>query len=237
MSMQCKLCLQEKPLIKESHIIPRKFFQKASDNIDKGFGSVKHGDRAGRLYSIKSKSYQLQSGIHVRDILCGDCEQKLGIFDNSAQTILLQNKDIEKNDENLWKVPNIHYTKLKLFFMSVLWRSQICDHHFFSAVKLTSDLEAQLRDMIIQQNSDIENKFPVILLRYSGVEANNFYVSKWDQPCEMYYFRLGNYTFIIKVDENSWPDPFQEYMLKPEEDLLIPVLPYKETKGYHCSLD
>lgn len=236
--MQCKLCLQEKPLIKKSHIIPRKFFKKASDNISKGFAPVNPGDKASRLYSKKSKSIQIQSGIHVPDILCGDCEQKLGVFDNYAQTILLEDKYVEKDDnENLWKIPNIDYTRLKLFFMSVLWRSQICDHVFFSALKLTSDLEAQLRDMIIKENSDVENKLSVILLRESGEEANNFSVYRWDKPCEMYKFRLGNYTFIIKVDENSWSDSFQKYMLKPEQDLLIPVRPYKETKEYQSHLD
>ncbi len=72
--MQCKLCLQEKELIKKSHIIPRQFFHKASDNIAKGFGNVSHGDKVGRLYSKNSKSQQIQSGIYVPNILCKDCE-------------------------------------------------------------------------------------------------------------------------------------------------------------------
>ncbi|HEX8574656.1 MAG TPA: hypothetical protein VF677_00015 [Flavobacterium sp.] len=236
--MQCKLCLQDKPLTKESHIIPRQFFHNASDNIDKGFGSVKHGDKASRLYSKKSKSQQIQSGIYVSDILCRDCEQRLGVFDNYAQSILLAEKNIEKDDKaNLWKVPNINYKKLKLFFISVLWRSHICNHSFFSAVNLTSNLETKLRDMIVEENPDSENNFSVFLLRYREVEAIKFAVYKWKQPCEMYMFRLGYYAVFIKVDENSWPYIFQKHMLKPEQDLLIPVQNYKKTKEYQSDID
>lgn len=237
--MQCKLCLEEKPLIGESHIIPKRFFLKASDHIHKGFGFVKTGDKANWLYSKKAKPKQVQNGVYVPDILCENCEQKLGVFDNYAQTILLTDKYIEKDDkENLWKVRNVDYRRLKLFFISVLWRSQICNDSFFSAVNLTSDLEAELRDMIIKNNPDSENKFSVLLLRHSGVEAIKFAVYRWEQPCKMYKFRLGSYTFIIKIDENSWAESFQEYMLKPEQDLLIPVLgDYKLTKEYQKDLD
>jgi hypothetical protein len=238
--MQCKLCLQDKPLIGESHIIPKQFFHKAPGNIDKAFGSVKPGDKANRLYSNKSKSKQIQSGIHVPDILCEDCEQKLGVFDNYAQTTLLREKKIQKNDkENLWKVPasDFNYRKFKLFVMSVLWRSQICEHSFFSAIKLTSDLEAELRDMIIKGNPDSENKFSVVFLRYPEIEANTFSVYRENQPCERYKFRLGHFTFMIKVGGNIYCDFFKKYMLKPQQDLLIPLRSYKETKEYHSILD
>ena len=240
--MQCKLCFQEKPLTENSHIIPKKFFQKAFINIPKGFAPENYGDKANRLYSKESKSRNQQSGIHVKNILCESCEQKLGVFDNYAQTILLNNdKYLKKDDkEKVWKLQNIDYDyiKLKLFFMSVLWRSQICSDSFFSQVELTSDSEAKLRDMIINKNPGSENEFSVLLLKYLGEEAESFSVSRGKQLCEVYMFRLGNYTFYIKVDENSWPDLFQEYMLKPEQDLLIPDGgPYKETKSYQSDVD
>jgi len=236
--MQCKLCLQDKPLIQESHIIPRGFFRNASDNIDKEFGSVKPGDKASWLYSKESKSKQIQCGIYVADILCKDCEQKLGILDNYGQTILLAEKNVEKDDKkNLWKVPNINYKKLKLFFISVLWRSHICNHSFFSAVNLTSNLEIKLREMIVEENPGSENEFSVFLLRYREVEAIKFTIYKWKQPCETYNFRLGYYAVFIKVDENSWPDTFQKYMLKPEQELLISIQNYKETREYQSDID
>jgi len=240
--MQCKLCLQEKPLIKKSHIIPKKFFQQAFINIPKGFAPENYGDKAYRLYSKESKSRNQPSGIHVKNILCESCEQKLGLFDNYAQTILLNNdKYLKKDDKkNVWKLQNIDYDyiKLKLFFMSVLWRSQICSDSFCSQVELTSDSEAKLRDMIINKNPGSENEFSVLLLKYLGEEAESFSVARGKQLCEVYMFRLGNYTFYIKVDENSWPDLFQEYMLKPEQNLLIPDGGfYKETKSYQSDVD
>jgi hypothetical protein len=91
--------------------------------------------------------------------------------------------------------------------------------------------------MIVEENPDSENNFSVFLLRYREVEAIKFAVYKWKQPCEMYMFRLGYYAVFIKVDENSWPYIFQKHMLKPEQDLLIPVQNYKKTKEYQSDID
>jgi hypothetical protein len=236
--MQCKLCLQEKELIKKSHIIPRQFFHKASDSIAKGFGNVSNGDKVGRLYSKNTKSQQMQSGIHVPNILCKDCEQKLGVFDNYAQSVLLNNNNIEKHeDKGLWKIKNVDYKKLKLFFVSVLWRSQICKHDFFNKVNLTKDLEDELRGMIMGEDPGDESDFSVLLLRYQGKEANHFSVKKWQTSFEGYYFRIGNYTFIINVDAQDFPSSFLQYILTANSPLLIPIIVYKDTKEYEFILN
>jgi hypothetical protein len=236
--MPCKLCLQEKELRNKSHIIPRQFFHKASKNIAKGFGNVSQGDKVGRLYSKNTKSKQMQSGIHVPNILCGDCEQKLGVFDGYAQTVLLNNNDIEKHEgKGLCKIKKVDYKKLKLFFLSVLWRSQICKHDFFNEVNLTKDLEDELRDMIYGEAPGDESDFSVLLLRYEGKEANHFSVKKWQSPFEGYYFRIGNYTFIIKVDDQDFPSSFLQYILTANSPLLIPITDYKATKDYELLIN
>ncbi len=221
--MQCKLCLKERPLIKKSHIIPRQFFHEVSKNIGKGFGDVSHGDTVGRIYSKKTKSKQVPSGIHVPNILCEECEQKLGVFDNYAQTVLLKGKFI-KNDENtLWKLPTVDYKKLKLFFLSILWRSHICNNPFFKEVSLTESLESELRKIIIREEPGDENNFPIFLRKYKGIAAGLFYVLKKQEPFENYHFRIETYEIFIKMDDKNIEDNYKKMLLTPNSPLVIPV--------------
>lgn len=232
--MQCKLCSQEKPLIEKSHIIPRQFFHKMSENIVNDFGDVPHGERVGRTYSKETKSKQAQSGIHVPDILCKDCEQKLGVLDNYAQTILLKSKFIliENEAKTVWKLPNVDYKKLKLFFISVVWRSHICNHPFFQEVNLTDSLESDLRDIIIREEPGDENKFPILLWRYEGKAAEFFAAQKRQEPFEHYYFFLGNYRVIIKIDDKNIEELYKEILLVPNSPLMIEVKDHTTSREY-----
>lgn len=217
--MQCKLCLQEKQkLVKKSHIIPRQFFLASSDDIAKGFGNVSNGDKACRIYSKESKSQQVQNGIHVSNILCDDCEQKIGRFDKEVQDKLLKRQYIKKS-KNFWTIEKIDYKKFRLFFVSLLWRSQICNHYFFEKVKLTKDLEEKLRNMIIREDPGNDSDFSVVICRYREKELNYFSVEKRPKDFELYRFRVGLYDFMISTDYQDFP-----YRLTANSPLLIPIL-------------
>jgi hypothetical protein len=203
-----------------------------SENIAKGFGDVPHGDKVGRTYSKKSKSKQAQSGIYVPNILCKDCEQKLGILDNYAQTTLLKSKFIENEEKTVWKIPIVDYKKLKLFFISVLWRSHICNHPLFQEVNLPDSLEFDLRDIIIREEPGDENKLPIFLWRYEGKAAELFGAKKRQEPFEHYYFFLGNYRVVIKIDHKNIEDLYKEILLVPNSPLIIHVKDHATSREY-----
>ncbi len=236
--MQCKLCLQEKPLIPKSHIIPRQFFHKMSENKD--FGDVSRGERVPRAYSKNTKSKQVQSGIYVPDILCKECEQRLGVLDNYAQTELLKNKPT-KNEEfiylspllSVWQIKNFDYKKLKLFFLSILFRSHICNDEAFENVNLTSALEDELREMIIKEYPGDENKFPVFLWGYKGKFSGYVSVHECEKPFNGYLFRLLDYSCTIQLDDNEIADDIKKTLLTPTDSFKVYVLDHENSQDYN----
>jgi hypothetical protein len=113
--------------------------------VDEHFGGVSTEEKSIRIYSKEQKSKQQQSGLYVADILCKDCEQLLGKWDNYAQSLLLEkmeliNDNSSQNEAGHIEVNEIDYDKLKLFFRSVLWRSSIVKDKSF-LVQYDKDLK------------------------------------------------------------------------------------------------
>jgi hypothetical protein len=135
--MICKLCGKDEKLIK-SHIIPESLWPHR-----------KHGGKQ-KVYSSLSKHYpkRSQKGIYDTAILCENCEKLFSPWDDYAQTLLLS--DIEKNYiiENgkivCFEIKDYDYHKLKLFFISLLWRASVSTHEFFQGVK-ANKFENQLK--------------------------------------------------------------------------------------------
>ena len=158
----CKLCGQKKELIEKSHIFPRHFYHKTTQEIGNHFNDVSQGEKVPRLFSADYKSIQTQCGLYVPDILCGDCENFLGRWDNYAQNFLLKEVNINplgNNDYTIQQVNSFDYKQLKLFFMSVLWRSDISRnkafglYKFFSEVNLGTVWENTLRNLLLKEDS------------------------------------------------------------------------------------
>jgi hypothetical protein len=164
----CKLCGQEKILIDKSHIIPKKFHHHTSHEIQKYFDDDLTD--VAYIYSQNGREKQIQNGLYVGGILCNDCENFIGRWDNYAQKLLIKEINIdaiaEKQEltKEIQKIQNIDYKLLKLFFMSILWRSHITrdnyfviknsksgkseNGQFFKEVNLGNKWELKLRTMI-----------------------------------------------------------------------------------------
>lgn len=251
----CKLCQKQKELISESHIIPRQFYHKIAEIVDKHFGGVSHGEKVTRIYSKEQKSKQKQSGLYVADILCKDCEQLLGKWDNYAQILLLERMELTKanlpsHEAEYIEFKEIDYDKLKLFFMSVLWRSSIVKDksflieydenlkltetcNFFEQVDIGEEWQKQLRNLLLQEKAGDENIFSVLLFKYNGIEANSVQPPiRCRNEVNYYRFRLASYGFLIKVDQRPYPREIKEFIITPNQALKLRVIDYKTTQEY-----
>jgi hypothetical protein len=89
------------------------------------------------MYSQQGREKQIQSGLHVDGILCKDCENSIGKWDEYAQNLLLKEIDIdsifEKQEitKEIQTIENVNYKLLKLFFLSLLWRSHVARNNYF----------------------------------------------------------------------------------------------------------
>ena len=114
--MKCKFCGKNIKLIK-AHIIPEGFFR-----------LLRFGDKPPELHSNKEGVYPKKSpiGVYDKGILCSECDNAIGIWDNYAQDLLLNSFSescaLFQGDVKLgYKIDKYDYEKLKLFFLSVLW--------------------------------------------------------------------------------------------------------------------
>ena len=141
---RCKLCLQERRLVK-AHIIPRSFYK-----------PMLAGDHPPELTSNAPRFHRrrVRIGLYDKSIVCFECEERFKQWDNYAARLLLSKATepkviLDENGEpSAYRLENVDYENLKLFFMSLLWRVAVSSHYFFSQVKLGPH-EAVLREMIL----------------------------------------------------------------------------------------
>ena len=114
----CKFCGKEKELV-QSHIIPK----------------CLHATNQGRMVGINATTKfdmnpNAQNGYKER-LLCADCDNKLGVFDNYAKKFfydIIPNAPTDISDGfNIYNIQSdkFDYEKLYKFFVSVLWRCSI----------------------------------------------------------------------------------------------------------------
>ncbi|BAU63991.1 hypothetical protein STA3757_13600 [Stanieria sp. NIES-3757] len=226
---KCLFCGKNKKLIK-AHIIPKKFYQ-----------NIKIGKKAARIYTQKKKSKQSQSGIYDSNILCKECDNEIfGVWDKYAQKLLIQdfaNNKYQSNsvlDVNYIQIDHFDYQKLKLFFMSVLWRASITQDSFFQHVHLNG-WETQLKNMLLTKNPGTEDQFSTIIILYEGLEANCMPSPRRCKTIDginCYKFRLDKYCFLIKVDQRRFPSSLKSAILRPIHPLIIMYQDYKTTEEY-----
>ena len=167
----CKLCLEEKPLLKESHIIPD-FIYRQSNVYDKNHKitqlEVNDFAQNGRVKKISSSDYE-------SDILCQNCDNvilgKLETYVSKAfyskDKLTDDIKPICKNYKSsngngVTICENLNYTKLKLFLLSILWRANISSRDFFKQIQLGEHGDI-LRKMILDNNPMNYYDYPILI--------------------------------------------------------------------------
>ncbi|MCH8304251.1 MAG: hypothetical protein IIB94_03875 [Candidatus Marinimicrobia bacterium] len=172
--MKCKLCLEEKPLLKKSHIIPN-FMYKGLFTDDHKLFVVSSDDPSNARYTF--------TGEYEGNILCKECDNSIiGGYENYAHTVLYGGKNLKEDQYpyvqnmvtrggiNLLYSINIDYAKFKLFLLSFLWKSSISSRPFFNLVNLGKH-EEPIRQMLIERNPGESDTYPCMLLTFLNVES------------------------------------------------------------------
>jgi len=147
--MKCRLCLEEKKLIK-AHIIP--------DFMHRGLFDEKHQLHKVQLAFDKMPSKKMSTGEYDTAILCAECDNKISEYESYFSKViyggsLLGMKKFKDKDGLIFtEIVNLDYTKTRLFFLSLLWRASITTRPTYSDVKLSQMLEVKIRDMFLNEN-------------------------------------------------------------------------------------
>ncbi|MBL7152624.1 MAG: hypothetical protein ISS79_02835 [Phycisphaerae bacterium] len=95
-------------------------------------------------------------------LLCDDCEQKIGRYEKYFVEVVHYNKHgtAKKHDGRHLLIENLDYKKMKLFFLSLLWRMSITSRPEFKVVSI-GDAEETIREMILKEEPGASTEYSV----------------------------------------------------------------------------
>ena len=129
--MECKFCHQDRKLIK-AHVVPRSFFEINPAELP-------------RLATDKDGTFpkRAPTGIYDTQLVCETCERLISPYDDYAQRLLLADREaasqvVYEEQVIAYNYGAYDYQKLKLFFLSLLWRASESSHTFYRRINLGS---------------------------------------------------------------------------------------------------
>jgi hypothetical protein len=214
---QCRLCLQGKKLIK-AHIVPEGFFR-----------PLWSGNLAPEMHTNSPGKYpkRIPIGVYDSTILCEECGQKMAPWDNYAQEVLLHRfsearKILLQGRTVARRIENFDYRRLKLFFISLLWRSSVSKRDEYNRISL-GPFEDRLKDMILAGEPGGSQDFAVILARFEDPELTAMldpHPEKFDSV-SFCRFCMTGFLAYIKVDQRPAPTFLADFFLRENAPLII----------------
>ncbi|HUT22593.1 MAG TPA: hypothetical protein VMX18_04360 [Candidatus Bipolaricaulota bacterium] len=225
--MKCKLCGEEKVLV-NAHIIPKVFYNYIYKNTN---------DHSLALASSKNnvRKKRVPKGIYDKKILCKECDNSLGVYDDYASRLLLCEFDPGNfiADGQGYKIDKYAFDKLSFFFLSVLWRASITTHELFRRVSL-GPYETKIKDILTMENVDKLNEFNILILRYLDFAGQNSilepFLTRIDKIRFNVIFLGGGYKFFLRVDKQRLPAQNKLNILFMRQDKPLLILVEKDIK-------
>lgn len=224
--MKCKFCGNETALIK-AHVIPAVFFRR-----------IQQGTKILELITNRSGEYTKKSpvGVYDQTIVCSKCESIWQEWDNYAQKLLADaplngRARYHGNQKICYVVNNFEYDKLKLLFISMVWRVSVSSQPFFSRVSL-GQFEDIAKQHIINSDPGDSNDFSVVLSKFDhpltkGILDPYMYCNSGVNYIRFY---LASYMADIKVDHKLTPGSLSRIIMTPNMPLYILCRDFRKSK-------
>lgn len=215
--MKCKLTGNEGKGVR-AHIIPKSFYAIDPERTQ----PVRLITNAEGHYSRKTPI-----GIYDTTIVTEDGERIFSEWDDYASELLLDSKTafepIVHNGETIaFQITDYDYYKLKLFFLSVLWRASASSQHFFRRVELGPH-EESIRNTLLEDNPGDSEWFSVCLAKWSdppdGIGMMDPYRTRLE-GLNYYVMYLEHYIVYFKVDRRIASDAMRAIQLRPKSPLI-----------------
>jgi hypothetical protein len=214
---RCKLCHINTDLVK-AHVIPEAFFI-----------SLRQGQKAPLLVTDRPGEYPKRRPIGEYDstILCTGCERRFGPWDQYAKEVFIDRSDAFSkyyDDQELiaYTVDRIDTTKLRTWFISVLWRASVSQQDYYRFVQL-GPFEEKAKQVVLSGDPGSLDDFSVVLSKWDAT---------WSKVIERpYHCRIDglNYSIVpfldyvahIKIDKRQISDDLRPFVIGAHIQLRI----------------
>lgn len=204
----CKLCKEEKDLIKKSHII--------SDFLHADLYDYNHKLRAISVKDLKEDNPYISkpsSGSYEGGILCNKCDNEIiGNYETYISKVLNGDNKIKcernSNDEglNFINISKLDYKKTKLFLLSLLFRSHISSRDEYFEVNLGPYADT-IRKQILEGNPSKEDDIEIVIFKFGDKSGfSNFIGQPRRHKIELttsYSIIIKGYLILFYLKENS----------------------------------
>jgi hypothetical protein len=215
---KCRLCKKIGKLCK-AHIVPNMFIRFIRENTGNEIPiQVDRNDQFAKNRPI---------GWYDNSILCEKCDQSLGIYDEYAGKILLDDRKLIAHSSGMgYAVKDIDSSKLIKFFVSLLWRAGICKLNEFANVSL-GPYENKLRQVLLFDKYKADY-LSVILSRMEGKKFDDGAKYSMSVPFRQtgetnywIWYLPNGYKVLIRLDKRPLEDGFINLEIGRTDDLLI----------------
>jgi hypothetical protein len=225
--MICKFCGNDRKLIK-AHVIPEGFFRR-----------FRSSPNSLRLITNEAGEHEKRApvGVYDKAIVCGGCESLWKTWDEYAQLLLADtplNSEVRYHKGQLLAhiVKDFDHDKLKLFFISILWRASASTQPFFSKIEL-GPFEKAAKQHISTADAGGVDDFAVILAKFDASLAKPIMLSPHKvEFCGVTYYRfyISGYVAHVKVDKKDCPPPWSIISLSRDRPLVIMCKDFRKSK-------
>lgn len=219
----CKYCGQEKSLCR-AHIIPHAFYRKmCDDKKHPQFSKLKLGEKNSKISPI---------GLYDSNILCSDCDSKLGYYDSYASCFWEKIEKIAQMQKladdiviSIISGEDYEYLTLKKFFVSLIYRASLSVLKEFENVCLGNIYEKEAKLFLEQENDN--QHFEIIIQKrtseiYQPIDKMMLLFGKFKlEGINCYDLFLAGYRIIIKVDKRFFSKHLEPLSINASNIIML----------------
>jgi len=211
----------------DAHIIPA------------GFGRLIRGEGPNMSISLeKTTEARPHLGEFDRQILCGNCDHKLGKFDDYAIDVCrtFQRKH-RSPTAGMFEFSNFDGQKFAKFVLAVLWRASISKRKNYEKIQL-GFYENIARDILFDQTPlSVFGAFEVTAHRYTSkyLDMEGIYSlpvrTKVDET-NFYWFSLSGFRITAKVDSRPFKPKLRPFVINNTDVMRGLFLEFEDTQEF-----
>lgn len=226
----CKLCGKTKALIK-SHIIPQCFYTEL------------FGESGAKQLSLTDYPKRCPNGEYDIDLMCADCDNKIGVYDDYGKTFFAQTPN--KNDIqtfgnfDAWIVSDFDYKKLKLFILSLLWRASETNRDFFKNINIGPKHSTIIKNMIKSEDPGKSEEYFTQITRYKDSIGHKTMMApqrlrdKTITGFSANVFHVHGFKLIIHMNSHRKNEISSNLGLTTTNQLIISMINLKDSQEIH----